>query len=171
MRIKPRQKRSQVGRRDRPARSFRPLHRKPAGHRMEPRQSRHHGEAEPCGSGWDRSRRGESPRGAWETSGARPSADRQEWISAPSLDLSIGRPCDVTHTAAGSSTDESQPDFRRRKNPTKTSGRSQPRLRRAPWTMSAFRADALTTSPSWKSMARTDLLSSRVLKSPFGSFS
>src|SRR5213079_2431271 len=31
-------------------------------------------------------------------------------------------------------------------------GGSQLRLRRAPWTMSAFRADALMTSPSWKSM-------------------
>src|SRR2546427_4894917 len=49
--------------------------------------------------------------------------------------------------------------------------RSQLRLRRAPWTISAFRADALMASPSWKSMARTDLLSKRVLKSPFGSFS
>ena len=28
--------------------------------------------------------------------------------------------------------------------------RSQPRLRRAPWTISAFRADALMASPSWK---------------------
>src|SRR5258708_11859571 len=35
----------------------------------------------------------------------------------------------------------------------------------------AFRADALMASPSWKSMARTVLLSRRVLKSPFGSFS
>src|SRR5439155_5104239 len=50
-------------------------------------------------------------------------------------------------------------------------GGSQLRFRRAPWTMSAFRADALITSPSWKSMARTVLLSRRVLKSPFGSFS
>src|SRR2546422_11393023 len=49
--------------------------------------------------------------------------------------------------------------------------RSQLRLRRAPWTISAFRADALMASPSWKSMARTVLLSKRVLKSPFGSFS
>src|SRR5579859_5549352 len=47
---------------------------------------------------------------------------------------------------------------------------TQLRLRRAPWTMSAFRADASMASPSWKSMARTDLLSRRVLKSPFGSF-
>ena len=30
--------------------------------------------------------------------------------------------------------------------------RSQLRLRRAPWTISAFRADALMASPSWKSM-------------------
>src|SRR6266540_2971618 len=37
--------------------------------------------------------------------------------------------------------------------------------------MSAFRAEALMASPSWKSMARTDLLSRRVLKRPFGSFS
>src|SRR5438270_12634945 len=37
--------------------------------------------------------------------------------------------------------------------------------------MSAFKADALIASPSWKSMARTVLLSRRVLKSPFGSFS
>src|SRR5437867_4793985 len=37
--------------------------------------------------------------------------------------------------------------------------------------MSAFRADALMASPSWKSMARTVLLSRRVLKRPFGSFS
>ncbi len=36
--------------------------------------------------------------------------------------------------------------------------------------MSAFRADALIASPSWKSMARTVLLSRRVLKSRFGSF-
>src|SRR6266851_4334742 len=49
--------------------------------------------------------------------------------------------------------------------------RSQLRLRRAPWTISAFSADALMASPSWKSMARTALLSRRVLKSPFGSFS
>ena len=37
--------------------------------------------------------------------------------------------------------------------------------------MSAFNADALMASPSWKSMARTVLLSRRVLNSPFGSFS
>src|SRR6266851_9445596 len=49
--------------------------------------------------------------------------------------------------------------------------RSQLRLRRAPWTISAFSADALMASPSWKSMARTALLSRRVLKRPFGSFS
>src|SRR5207248_8932307 len=49
--------------------------------------------------------------------------------------------------------------------------RSQRRLRRAPWTMSALRAGALMASPSCKSMARTVLLSKRVLKSPFGSFS
>src|SRR3989475_8088036 len=67
----------------------------------------------------------------------------------------------------------------REARPSKISGsisaglrsRSQLRLRRAPWTISAFRADALMASPSWKSMARTDLLSKRVLKSPFGSFS
>src|ERR1700719_661041 len=49
--------------------------------------------------------------------------------------------------------------------------RSHRRLRRAPCTTSAFRADALVASPSWKSMARTVLLSKRVLKSPFGSVS
>src|ERR1700687_3460627 len=48
---------------------------------------------------------------------------------------------------------------------------SQLRLTRAPWTMTAFRADALMASPSWKSMARTVLLARRVLKSPLGSFS
>src|SRR5437588_10381268 len=37
--------------------------------------------------------------------------------------------------------------------------------------MSAFNADALMASPSWKSMARTVLLSRRVLNSPFKSFS
>ncbi len=37
--------------------------------------------------------------------------------------------------------------------------------------MSAFNADALMASPSWKSMARTVLLSRRVLNSPFGSLS
>jgi hypothetical protein len=37
--------------------------------------------------------------------------------------------------------------------------------------MSAFRAASSTVSPSWKSMARTVLLSKRVLKSFFGSFS
>src|SRR4030081_2665840 len=37
--------------------------------------------------------------------------------------------------------------------------------------MSAFTADALMASPSWKSMARTVLLSRRVLNSPFGSLS
>src|SRR5438132_1302647 len=37
--------------------------------------------------------------------------------------------------------------------------------------MSALNADALMASPSWKSMARTVLLSRRVLNSPFGSFS
>src|SRR5436190_20767561 len=49
--------------------------------------------------------------------------------------------------------------------------RCQLRFRRAPSTMSAFNADALIASPSWKSMARTDLLSRRVLNRPFGSFS
>src|SRR6266699_7064604 len=50
----------------------------------------------------------------------------------------------------------------REARPSKISGtisaglpsRSQLRLRRAPWTISAFRADALMASPSWKSMAR-----------------
>src|SRR5438105_10956876 len=37
--------------------------------------------------------------------------------------------------------------------------------------MSAFNADVLMASPSWKSMARTVLLSRRVLNSPFGSLS
>src|SRR5262245_42849435 len=37
--------------------------------------------------------------------------------------------------------------------------------------MSAFRAASSTVSPSWKSMARTVLLSKRVLKRFFGSFS
>src|SRR2546427_7846874 len=37
--------------------------------------------------------------------------------------------------------------------------------------MSAFNANALMASPSWKSMARTVLLSRRVLNSPFGSLS
>src|SRR5438309_4970476 len=59
----------------------------------------------------------------------------------------------------------------RRSTEQENRGRSQLRLRRAPWTISAFRADALMASPSWKSMARTVLLSKRVLKSPFGSFS
>src|SRR5207237_9040740 len=49
--------------------------------------------------------------------------------------------------------------------------RCQLRFRRAPSRMSAFNADALMASPSWKSMARTALLSRRVLKSPCVSFS
>jgi hypothetical protein len=49
--------------------------------------------------------------------------------------------------------------------------RSQLRLRRTPSTMSALKPDSLIASPSWKSMARTILLSRRVLKRRFGSFS
>jgi hypothetical protein len=69
---------------------------------MLPYKSRQHEEVEPCDSGWPQRGRGGEPRDVWETSGAEQSADRQEWTSALSLDLIIGRRCGATHTAAGS---------------------------------------------------------------------
>src|SRR5439155_25688557 len=45
--------------------------------------------------------------------------------------------------------------------------RSQLRFRRAPWTMSAFRAEALMASPSWKSMGTYRLAVQTRVEEPF----